>query len=113
MSDEFDRFLANALAPAQRDPDRGFLGQVQARIALEDRLSGARASAIRRIGLETLAVLGVGAGLLWLSRAPEVAGFVADMPWLAAGTMMAGFGLLVTVLTSRGAGSPGLGPARR
>jgi len=113
MADAFDLMLGKALGPTRRDPDRGFVRQVQARIALEDRLSALRSAALRRIALETLAVVGVGAGLLWLGRAPHVAGFVTASPWLAAGAMMAGFGLLVGVLTSRAAASGGLRPIGR
>ena len=35
MADEFDAFLAVALAPEQREPDRAFVARVQAGIRLD------------------------------------------------------------------------------
>ena len=46
MADEFDAFLAVALAPEQREPDRAFVARVQAGIRLDEQLRAARRSMV-------------------------------------------------------------------
>jgi uncharacterized membrane protein len=101
MSDNFDRFLAEALAPKPRDPDREFVARVQAHIRLEDYLRGQRRSAFRRLAVESLGLLFVAAGLIWLGRAEPVAGFFADSPGVALAGLLCGFGLLVALFSSQ------------
>ncbi|HEX4762609.1 MAG TPA: hypothetical protein VFU87_07435 [Sphingomicrobium sp.] len=105
MTDDFDRFLREALAPERRDPDRRFVARVQARIALDRYLKAERRGLLRRLGAELLALLAVAAGLLWLGRAAPVAGFFAESPGVALAALLSGFALLV-LLVSRPANEP-------
>ena len=107
MTDPFDRFLTDALAPDERDPDREFVARVQAHIRLEEYLRGHRHSALRRLAVESLGLLFVAAGLIWLGRAEPVAGFFADSPGLALAGLLSGFGLLVFLFSSQTSGANG------
>ena len=101
MTDEFDRYLARALAPAERDPDRRFVARVQATIALDERFRTERRATLSALAIEVGALLMVAAGLVWLGQAPAVAGFADESPWLALAALLAGFSLLVVLLSSR------------
>lgn len=102
MADEFDRFLQQALAPAERDEDHSFVARVQAAIALEERFRIGRKVALRRFALELVALAAVTAALLWAGRAPAVAGWVDESPWLAALVLMIGFGTLIALFGTKG-----------
>ena len=107
VTDQFDRFLAEALAPEAREPDRIFVARVQAGIALERQLRAERRSLFRRVGVETIAIAAVALALLWLGRAPPVAGFVTDSPAIALVGLLSVFSLLV-LLFSRQTDEPRL-----
>ena len=100
MTDEFDRFLAAALHVPEREPDRLFVRSVQARIALDERLSGQRAVELRRLAIQVVAVAAVAAGVLWLVRSPTIAQFGADSPAVVLAALLAGFSFLVALLAS-------------
>lgn len=78
MTDEFDRFLAEALAAPEREPDRMIVRSVQARIAFEQRLAARRAVELRRLAIQVAGVAAVAAGVLWLARSPTIARFTAN-----------------------------------
>jgi hypothetical protein len=99
MADEFDRFLADALAPETRAPDRAFVAHVQARVVLDERLKQQRQAALRSLGVEVLAIIAVAAGLVLLTRAQAVAGFFIDSPAVALAAVMAAFAFLVVLFT--------------
>ena len=107
MTDEsFDAFLARALAPAKRDPDRCFVTQVQAIVKLDQRLRAQRRAALRRLGLQSLAMGSVAAGLVWLVQSPDIAMAIGESPEIALGTLLAGFGLLLVLIGSGEAQRP-------
>jgi hypothetical protein len=99
MTDPFDSFLAAALAPPNRSPDRQFVGQVQARIALEDRLRAVRRAGLRRFALEALALCAVAGGLLTFLRSEAVATLAGQLPGVTLLGLLAAFGLLVALLS--------------
>lgn len=101
MSDEFERFLEDALAPDARPPDRMFVARVQARIALDERLDAERRGMLRQLAVQTAALAGVAAGLLWLGRAEAVDRFFADSPSLALCALLSLFALLLVVFSSQ------------
>jgi hypothetical protein len=101
MADEFERFLAEALSPAARAPDRSFVSRVQARIALDERLRHERSAMLRTLAIEVLAIAAVGAGLVWLTQAKPVAGFFADSPAVALAALILGFGFLVLLFSGQ------------
>lgn len=100
MTDEFDRFLAAALAAPEREPDRRFVRSVQARIALDQRLSAQRAVELRRLGIQVAGVAAVAAALLWLTRSPNIAQLSADSPEILLAALLTGFSFLVALLAS-------------
>jgi hypothetical protein len=98
MTDPFDSFLAAALAPPNRSPDRQFVGQVQARIALEDRLRAVRRAGLRRFAREALALFAVAGGLLTFLRSEAVATLAGQLPGVTLLRLLAAFGLLDPLL---------------
>ena len=100
MAEPFDRFLADALAPEAREPDRKFVAQVQARIALEERLAAARRSILYALGTGIAGVLAVAAGLLWLAQSVAVTRFFAESPGVSVSALLAGFALLLVLFSS-------------
>lgn len=109
MDDEFDRFLAQSLAPPERMPDRRFVAGVQARIALEDRLARERAALGGALVAQLAALLSVAAGLRVLWRAAPVAAWVAGSPDLALLALTGAFACLV-VLFAQGDSAIGARP---
>ena len=103
MADEFDIFLEGALAPEERDEDHKFVARVQAAIRIEERLKLERRAMLRNLALQLLALAAVAAAALWIGRAPAVAAITADSPWLAALILLTVFGVLVALLSARGA----------
>lgn len=102
MADQFESFLGAALAPPTREPDRRFVGQVQARIALESRLEAERRSIVRRFGVELVGIIAVAAGLAWLGTAAPAAEIATESPWLLLTGLLAIFGLIVVALSVHG-----------
>jgi hypothetical protein len=104
MADEFDLFLEEALAPEKRDEDHRFVARVQAAIRIEERLKLERRSMVRNLILQLVALSAVAAAvLLGFARAPVAASLATESPWLAVLILMAGFGLLIALLSGRGA----------
>ena len=101
MADDFDRFLASALAPPQREPDRAFVGRIQAQLALEEHFAAERRSVARELIQQLIALLSVGAGAWWLGKSAPVAGWAAESPALALATLAAAFMFLVVMFTVR------------
>ena len=101
MTDEmFDAFLATALAPEQREPDRRFVKQVQMIVKLDQRLRAQRRAALRRLSLQSLALGSVAAGLAWLAQSPDIAAAIGELPNIALGGLLAAFGLLIALIGS-------------
>ena len=101
MTDQFEGMLASALAPPDRDPDRAFVAQVQARVLLHEALRAERRGALQRLGLQLLAIVAVAAALLLLSRSPEITEFVAESPAVVLAAVIALFSLLIGLFASR------------
>jgi hypothetical protein len=104
MADEFDRFLASALAPPERLPDRNFVAGVRARITLEERLAGERRALLSGLIKQLVALVAVTAAVGIVARASPVAAFFAKTPALGLATLLVGFGFVVA-LFSTSAGS--------
>lgn len=98
MSDDFDLFLREALAPPERGPDRPFVARVETLVVLEERLQAEGRGLFHQLAMQVLAIAAVAAGLLWLGRAPAVAGFVESSPAIALSALLAGFTLLILVV---------------
>lgn len=101
MSDPFDDFLSQALAPPRRDPDRVFVARVQARVLLDEALRAQQRGALHRLGLQLLALLAVAAAFLLLSRSPEIAAFVAESPAIVMAALIALFSFFIGVFAGR------------
>jgi hypothetical protein len=108
MADHFESFLAEALSPPARGPDRRFVARVEARVKLEARLEAERRSIVRRFGIELVALLALAAGLAWAARAQPIMALAAESPWLLMCALLSIFGLLVVVLSSPGPVAPSL-----
>jgi hypothetical protein len=101
MADEFDRFLAAALAPEERTPDRRFVARVQSAILLEERLAAQRSSVVRDLVRQLVALAAVAAALWWLGRAAPVASWFGESPALGLGILLTGFACLVGLFSLR------------
>jgi hypothetical protein len=99
VSDEFDRFLAAALAPQERESDRRFLARVQTAIVIEERLAAQRSSLMRDLALQLVAVAAIAAALWWLGRAAPVASWFGESPALGLAILMAMFACVIVLLS--------------
>lgn len=109
MADPFDSFLAEALAPPSRHPDRGFVARVQAAVALEARLEAERRSILRRFLAELIALVAVAGGLVWAARAEPLMAIASESPWLLMCGLLSIFVLIVAALSAQGSAVPTLG----
>ena len=78
--EEFDRFLAGALAPPEREEDHAFVVWVQQRIRIDDALRAARVAALERLSVGIVALGAVAAALVWLARSTDAAAIAAESP---------------------------------
>ena len=101
MSRDFDHFLASALAPASRDPDRRFVLRLQARIALEERLSAERRSLKVDLLKQLAALLAVAAGIFCIARSAAVTSLFFEAPALVLALLLAAFALVVALIGMR------------
>lgn len=104
MADEFDRFLASALAPQERMPDRDFAARVQAAIMLEEQLGAQRSSVMRGFVTQLVALAAVAAALWLIGGAAPLANWFADSPALGLAILLTGFGCLVGLFSRRSDG---------
>lgn len=102
MADDFDWFLAAALSPAPRLPDRQFVAGVQVRILLEERLSQERRRAAASLLTQLLALLGVTAAAWRIGGAAPVANLFARTPWAGLLILLIAFGFVVAMFSSLG-----------
>ena len=99
MADEFDRFLAEALAPEPREADRACVARVHGGIALDRQLRAERKALLRRFGVEMLGVAAIAAALLWLAREAPVAELAAGSPAAALAGLLLAFSLLLLLFS--------------
>lgn len=78
--DDFDAFLARALAPPEREEDHAFVARVQQRIRIEESLRHARAAIVKRLAVEIAALTAVAAGLMWIAGSQGAAAIAAESP---------------------------------
>ena len=100
MADEFDRYLASALAPDDRLPDRAFVGQVQSRIMLEQRLAHERSGVLRNFAGQLIALVAVAAAGWWVARAEPSADWFAQSPGVCLSVVLIGFAFLLLLFTA-------------
>lgn len=106
MTDDFDRFLGQALALPERPADRRFVASVQARIALEQRLERQRHQLLAGLFSQLAALVAVAAGIWVLVRAQPVANWFAASPSMGLAVLVVGFALVIALFSRRGAGEP-------
>jgi hypothetical protein len=105
MADEFDDFLAQALAPPEREADRVFVARVQSQIRLDDQLRSERRGMLSMLAIQVLGIAAIAAAVFWLLRSPEIAAFAAESPAILLMMLLAAFSFAV-LLFSTGS-SPG------
>ena len=98
----FDRFLAEALSPAERAPDPLFVDRVRQQVRLDEMLRARRAGIFHRLGIEILSLVALGLGIAAIGGSPEVRAFASEAPHLALAAIMLLFALWVPLI----AGSP-------
>jgi hypothetical protein len=101
MTDDFDRFLASALAPAGREPDRRFVRLVQARIALEERLAAERHSLTLDLLKQLAGLLAIAAAIFCITRSAPVVDLFAEAPALVLAVLLTAFALLIALMGMR------------
>lgn len=79
-NEDFDRFLATALAPPERGEDHGFVARVQQRIRIDDALRSARAATLGRLSVELAAIAAVAAALVWFAGSADASALAAESP---------------------------------
>ena len=94
----FDRFLADALAPPERAPDRRFVERVQQHVRLDELSRANRSRLLDRLGIELLSLVALACGIAAIGGSSEIAESVRQAPHLALPAMMFVFGLWVTLV---------------
>ncbi len=97
--DEFDRFLAQSLAPPERMPDGKFIGRVGQQIRLEKLRRRSRAKMFERLSIELLSVIAVGCGLMAVGAGSNIADSAGNVPAVALAGMAILFAFWVTVVS--------------
>ena len=100
MADELDAYLAFALAPDDRLPDRQFVGRVHSRIMLEQRLAGERNAVLRNFARQLIALIAVAAAALWIARAGPIADWFVQSPAICLAILLIGFAFVLLLLTA-------------
>ena len=98
MNDDFDRFLASALGPDERLPDRTFVAKVQIAVQMEERFSAARKALLARLVLQALALGAITLAVLTLARSAVLAEVVARNPVPALACVITAFAFLLLVI---------------
>lgn len=98
---DFDRFLAETLAPGERPADAAFVARVDRALVADAIYRRQRTLLWRRFGGETLAIAAVGASLAMLSRMPGLREQLAMASDLALPVMLALPLLLLWILVAR------------
>jgi hypothetical protein len=104
MSDDFERFLASALAPPERMPDRRFVSAVQAAIVLEERLAAERRALAAGLLKQLAALLSISAAVWLVGRAPLVSSLFAETPGFVLVAVLIAFACAIGLIGSRPAG---------
>jgi hypothetical protein len=102
MTDELDLFLAEALRPAEREPDRAFVARVQARIRLDEQVRAERSRALSLLARQVVGLAAVAAGAIWLARSPAIAGFAGESPAILLLALLAAFSFVILLFSSEG-----------
>lgn len=97
MPDAFEDFLAQALAPTDREPDRAFVSRVQARIRIEKRLEAERWSLLSLVPLQIVGIATVAAAVVWLVRSPALAEYAGESPAVMLMGVLAAFTFVIVV----------------
>ena len=100
MADEFDAFLANGLAPPNRESDRAFVARVQTSIRLDDYLRAERRRVLTLLGIQILGVVAIAAGAFWVLRSPALADFAGESPAILLTVLLAAFSFLILLFSS-------------
>ena len=105
---DLDAFLATALAPEDREPDRLFVARMQAQVRLDARLTQARRAMARRLGLQLLGIAAVAAAVLIVAESPAAGRLIAYSPEIFVLSLLAAFGFVVAMFSR--SGRPALAP---
>ena len=100
MADEFDAFLAEALAPEEREPDRAFVARVQAAVRLDAQLRAERRGVATTLAVQFLGVAAIAAAIVWLLRAPEIGGFASESPAFLLLILLVAFSFVIMLFSS-------------
>ena len=100
MSDEFDDFLARALGPAEREPDRAFVARVQSQIRLDEQLRAERRNMLSVLRIQVIGIAAIAAAVFWLLRSPQIASFAAESPAILLATLLASFSFVVLLFST-------------
>lgn len=96
--DDFDVFLATALAPPDREEDHAFVARVQQRIRIDQALRVARAATFERLTVEIAALAAVAAALVWFTGSAHVSAIAAESPAPVLGGLIVLFMSLVWLM---------------
>jgi hypothetical protein len=97
---DFEVFLATALAPEDREPDRLFVARMQAQVRLDARLTQARGAMARRLGLQLLGIAAVAAAVLIVAESPAAGRLIAYSPEIFVLSLLAAFGFVVAMFSA-------------
>ena len=100
MADQLDDFLARALSPAERVPDRAFVERIQSQIRLDEQLRAERRNMVSVLSIQVLGIAAIAASVFWLLRSPEIASFAAESPAILLAALLAAFSFAVLLFST-------------
>ena len=100
MSDEFDDFLARALGPAEREPDRAFVARDQSQIRLHQQLRADRRNMLSVLSIQVIGIAAIAAAIFWLLQSPQIASFAAESPAILLAALLAAFSFVVLLFST-------------
>ena len=101
QDNQFDRFLADALAPREGLPDQTFVDRVRQQVRLDEALRARRARMFHRLGVEVLSLVAIGCGLAAIGSSSVVAEFALEVPHIALAGVLVIFVAWVPLVASQ------------
>lgn len=96
--DRFDRFLASAVAPEERLPDRAFVAKVQLAVSLDAQLAATRTMLFGRIVEQVIALAAVALAAIVVARSPFMSDLLSQDPAVTLAGVVIAFTFLLFMI---------------
>ena len=100
MTDEFERMLAAALAPPERDEDHRFVARVSQHVRLDEHLRAQQRGIARRFALQLLSLAAVASAVAALGLSADLRDAMRELPHVGLGFVLVIFAGWVALVAS-------------